>query len=82
MHKLLLITSILLICKISHANFHIPGLPSQTLNTLATTDKTLAKTGLSINEDDITSDQDLHKLRLNEAQLHEALVWGLNMDEE
>ena len=52
------------------------------MSSLAATDKTLANTGLSVNEDDVFSDQDANKLTLNEAQLHEARVWGLSLDEE
>ena len=67
---------------ISHAEFIIPGIQTPRFNALETTDKTLAKTGLSVNENDITANQEANKLTLTEAQLHEASVWGLTIDEE
>ena len=65
-----------------HATLAIPGLVENRISPLAITDKTLAKTGLSVNEDDVLDDQDANKLTLNESQLHEARVWGLSVDEE
>lgn len=67
-----------------HADLTIPGIVMHQGNNsaLAFTDKTLANTGLSINEDDITKDQNIDALKLNEAQMHEARVWGLTEDEE
>lgn len=67
---------------ISYAHFSIPGLSTQPFNPLAATDRALAQTGLSINENDITPDQDANKLTLSETQFHEASVWGLSVDEE
>ncbi|HAT1867308.1 TIGR03759 family integrating conjugative element protein [Legionella pneumophila] len=72
----------LLVCEIVHAELNIPGLNQQPLNHLAIQDQTLEKTGLAVNEDDLTSEQDINKLTLTEAQLHEAKVWGLTIDEE
>lgn len=66
----------------AHAELNIPGLSSQHLNTLATQDPTLARAGLSINDDDITSDQDSNSIALTEQQLHEAKVWNLTLEEE
>ncbi len=65
-----------------NAGLAIPGISQPTLSPLAVADTTLAKTGLTVNEDDVLSDQDANKLTLNEAQLHEAQVWGLSLDEE
>ncbi|TIE20334.1 TIGR03759 family integrating conjugative element protein, partial [Legionella pneumophila] len=45
-------------------------------------DQTLVKIGLTANEDDLTPEQDIKKITLTEAQLHEAKVWGLTPDEE
>ncbi|KTD04445.1 bile acid beta-glucosidase [Legionella geestiana] len=64
------------------AELNIPGLGTQPLNTLAAQDQTLARAGLELNEDDVTTDQDPNKLQLNEQQLHEAKVWELTPDEE
>jgi len=66
----------------SYAELIIPGLHIQSLNTLVTQDPILAKTGVTNNQEDITSDQDLNKIVLNEQQLHEAKVWELTPDEE
>lgn len=65
-----------------HAELNIPGLSKQQLNMLATQDQTLAKTGLSLNEDDVTADQDIKSVKFTEQQIHEAGVWGLTPDEE
>jgi integrating conjugative element protein (TIGR03759 family) len=81
MRNLALISAII-ISGTSQAEFNIPGIQTQQFNALASTDKTLAQTGLSVNENDITSDQDANKLALTEAQLHDASVWGLTVDEE
>ena len=66
------------------ADLTIPGITMNHVNNnaLALTDKTLAKTGLSLNEDDITKEQDMNALKLTPMQLHEAKVWGLTLDEE
>ncbi|HHF0526352.1 TPA: TIGR03759 family integrating conjugative element protein [Legionella anisa] len=72
----------LLACETAHAELNIPGLNQQRLNHLAIQDQTLAKTGLMVNEDELTSEQDINKLTLTKAQLHEAKVWGLTIDEE
>lgn len=69
-------------CDAAQAELNIPGLKEQPVNTLAIFDQTLAKTGLTFNEDDLTSDQDLNSINLDESQLHEAKVWGLTLDEE
>ncbi len=82
MNKSLMIILMIAASSVSHASLHIPGLKTQELSSLATSDKTLAQAGLSINENDITKDQDLNKLKLNEEQLHEASVWELTVDEE
>ncbi|HAT1945790.1 TPA: TIGR03759 family integrating conjugative element protein [Legionella pneumophila] len=72
----------LLACHAVHAELNIPGLNQQPLNQLAIQDQTLVKTGLTANEDDLTPEQDIKKITLTEAQLHEAKVWGLTPDEE
>lgn len=66
------------------ANLTIPGISLHHANdnALTLTDKTLAKTGLSVNEDDITSDQDMNTLKLTPLQMHESKVWGLTEEEE
>lgn len=64
------------------AEFSIPGIATSPLNALYASDKTLAQTGISQNIDDISSDQDIHTLQLSTAQIHEAKVWGLTIDEE
>lgn len=68
--------------EVAHAELNIPGLDQQPLNTLAIEDQTLAKTGLTLNEDDTTSEQDINQIKLDENQLHEAKVWGLTPEEE
>lgn len=73
---------VLIATPIVHAELSIPGITSEALTTLATHDATLAQTGLSVNEDDITTDQDIHAVTLTEQQLHEANVWGLTLEEE
>jgi len=82
MHKSILISLLCVVSGTSHAELNIPGIETQRINALASTDKTLAQTGLSINQDDITHDQDANKLVLTETQLHEATVWELTQDEE
>lgn len=76
--------ALLLIAVSAHADLTIPGISMNHSDNsrLALTDKTLAKTGLAFNEDDITPEQDPQALKLSEAQLHEAQVWGLTEDEE
>ncbi|MBA2648201.1 MAG: TIGR03759 family integrating conjugative element protein [Legionella sp.] len=73
---------VLLSCNTAKADLNIPGLNQQPLNALATQDQTLAKTGLTFNEDDLTPEQEINTLKLDESQLHEAKVWGLTCDEE
>ncbi|MFO2564085.1 TIGR03759 family integrating conjugative element protein [Legionella pneumophila serogroup 1] len=72
----------ILACHAVHADLTIPGLNQQPLNHFAIEDKTLAKTGLTVNEDDLTSKQDINKITLTDTQLHEAKVWGLMPEEE
>jgi integrating conjugative element protein (TIGR03759 family) len=81
-HQATLLCILFVASHMTHAELNIPGIETQRFNSLASTDKTLAKTGLAINEDDITPDEDLHALTLTETQRHEALVWGLTEDEE
>ena len=82
MRHSIVLSVLLVVSGITHAQFSIPGIETQRFNALTSTDKTLAQTGLAINEDDITPDQDTNKLTLTETQLHEASVWGLTIDEE
>ena len=72
----------LISANIAHAELNIPGLNIQRMNTLMVQDKTLAKTGLSHNDDDTTADQDINHLKLTEQQSHQANVWGLTPEEE
>lgn len=82
MHKLNLILISLLSTQIAHATLNIPGIHSQALSTSSIQDETLARAGLNINDDDITNDQDTNSLALTEAQLHEAKVWNITLEEE
>ena len=84
MFKKTLILSLLALSASASAELTIPGIAMHHTNAsaLAATDKTLAKTGLSVNEDDITSDQDINALKLTPSQLHDARVWGLTEEEE
>jgi len=72
----------ILACHAVHADLTIPGLNQKPLNHIVIEDKTLARTGLMTNEDDLTSEQDINKITLSDTQLHEAKVWGLTADEE
>jgi integrating conjugative element protein (TIGR03759 family) len=73
---------ILLSTHAAQAELNIPGISPQSLNTLRIQDQTLARAGLSVNKDDLTTEQDLNKMQLNEQQLHEAKVWELTHEEE
>ncbi|MBA2711542.1 MAG: TIGR03759 family integrating conjugative element protein [Tatlockia sp.] len=73
---------VLVLVHSAHAGWKIPDIQTQTLSPLANQDSTLAKTGILINEDDITSSQDPNRLILTEQQLHEAKVWELTSEEE
>jgi integrating conjugative element protein (TIGR03759 family) len=68
--------------QVAFAELNIPGINTQSLNTLAVKDQTLAKAGLTVNDDDLTSEQDINKIQLNEQQLHESKVWNLTIEEE
>lgn len=68
--------------QLAFAELNIPGISTQSLNTLAAQDQTLARAGLTVNDDDITTEQDINKVQLNEQQLHEAKVWELTLQEE
>lgn len=84
MSKKSLLLSLMILNVQAHADLTIPGIAMHHTNSnpLASTDKTLAKTGLSVNEDDITAEQDMNTLKLTPLQLHEARVWGLTEEEE
>lgn len=69
----------LLMASFAHANLAIPTLQEQALQSSILQDETLARTGVSTNEDDLTAEQNI---QLNEQQLHEAKVWELTLDEE
>ncbi|MGQ3887839.1 TIGR03759 family integrating conjugative element protein [Legionella sp. CNM-1927-20] len=71
-----------LITQVAQAEIKIADIKTENLNTLAIQDKTLGRAGLTTNQDDITTDQNFDKLILNPAQLHEAQVWGLTLEEE
>lgn len=71
-----------LAASIAQAELTIPGISTQPLNPMTTQDQTLARTGLTVNEEDITPAQDINKVQLNEQQIHEAKVWGLSLEEE
>ncbi|HBI21188.1 MAG TPA: TIGR03759 family integrating conjugative element protein, partial [Legionella sp.] len=62
MRQSIVLSVLLVVSGFTHAQFSIPGIETQRFNALASTDKTLAQTGLAINEDDITPDQDTNKL--------------------
>jgi len=81
--KSLLISALFLNAS-GHAQLTIPGIAMNHThsNALASTDKTLAKTSLLVNEDDITAEQDMTTLKLTPLQLHEARVWELTEEEE
>lgn len=64
------------------SGFVIPGISDTSVKISMPHDPDLAKTGLYFNEEDITSDQNIHALTLTESQLHEAKVWGLTEEEE
>ena len=64
------------------AEFIIPGIDTERLNSMHSSEKTLAQTGLSQNIDDISPDQDINAIQLSAAQIHEAKAWGLTLDEE
>lgn len=76
--------SLLILSTGAYADLTVPGISlHQTAeNAMALSDKTLAKTGLPINEDDITNDQDMSSFKLTPLQVHEAQVWGLTEEEE
>lgn len=76
------LTISLISAQLAFAELNIPGINTQSLNTQAVQDHTLARAGLTVNEDDLTSEQDINKIKLNEKQLHEAKVWNLTLDEE
>ncbi|KTD53480.1 bile acid beta-glucosidase [Legionella santicrucis] len=80
MHKPTISLIALLITSIGHAEFAIPMLQEKHLQSSILADETLARTGLSNNDDDIY--EDIQTIRLNEQQLHEAKIWGLTLDEE
>lgn len=84
MSKKSLLLSLMFLNVQAYADLTIPGIAMHhnNSNALASTDKTLAKTGLSVNEDDITAEQDMNTLKLTPLQLHEARVWGLTEEEE
>lgn len=68
--------------QLAFAELNIPGISTQSLNAVAAQDQTLARAGLTVNDDDITTEQDINKIQLNEQQLHEAKVWELTLEEE
>ncbi|WP_131783807.1 TIGR03759 family integrating conjugative element protein [Legionella gresilensis] len=79
-NKILLL--IWLINQTAQAELLIPGISSENLNPLTIQDQTLARAGLTTNQEDITSDQNINELVLNPNQIHEAKVWGLTLEEE
>lgn len=82
MRPSLLMSTFFISSTLAHAHFVIPGIPTESFSALAKTDKTLAQTGLSVNENDLTKTQEANKPPLTEAQLHEAAVWELTVEEE
>lgn len=82
MFKQTVLTLTLLSTHAVHAELNIPGINIQPLNTQSAQDQTLARAGLTVNNDDLTLEQDVNKLKLNEQQLHEAKVWELTLEEE
>ncbi|KTC94857.1 TIGR03759 family integrating conjugative element protein [Legionella feeleii] len=71
-----------LLCSPCFAQLTIPGLTGGEIQALALRDKTLAKTGLGVNEDELAAAENSRSLALTEAERHEALVWGLGEEEE
>lgn len=82
MLKYSILTISLISTQLAFAELNIPGIITQSLNTQTVQDQTLARAGLTVNEDDLTSEQDINKIKLSEKQLHEAKVWNLTLDEE
>lgn len=82
MLKYFVLVIFLISTQLAFAELNIPGISTQSLNTLAAQDQTLAKAGLTVNDDDLTSEQDINKIQLNEQQLHESKVWNLTIGEE
>jgi hypothetical protein len=82
MLKYSLLTLALLSTGSAFAELNIPGLNTKSLNTQKLQDQTLNRAGLSVNENDITDDQDLNTLQLSKEQLHEAKVWNISPEEE
>lgn len=72
-----------LITQTALADLSLPGIRVQeTQGSLSLKDAALAKTGLSFNEEDLTDEQNSQALNLTPAQIHEAKVWGLTLEEE
>ncbi|TAL60405.1 MAG: TIGR03759 family integrating conjugative element protein [Legionella sp.] len=82
MLKYSVLTISLISTQLAFAELNIPGINTQTLNNQGIQDQTLARAGLAVNEDDLTLEQDINKIKLNEKELHEAKVWNLTLDEE
>lgn len=82
MRKFFILSLALLSTGHAQEEINIPGLTTKTLINPAIKDESLARTGLNVNEIDITDDQDQTSLQLTKDQTHEAKVWGLNLDEE
>lgn len=60
----------------------IPGFVQKSIQSNAVTDAEIGKKGLSVYHDDITDDQNVGRMKLNQNSLHQAKVWGLTDDEE
>lgn len=82
MARALFITAILGLSSNAFAALDIPGLSQAPMVSSTISDKALAKTGLSVYQDDITAEQYLESMKLDEHALHQARVWGLTEQEE
>ena len=62
------------------AGIHIPGIDNHSLDEQRN-DITFAQTGIKQNMDDLTDDQDIDKVKLDEKDKHQAKVWELSETE-
>lgn len=65
----------------TNAGINVLGISEKNLS-LKEYDQTLARAGLKENIEDITSDQDIDKVKLSEKDKHHAKAWDITEDEE
>ncbi len=70
------------VCNFTHADWFNFGFKSKTTQVQNTQDPETAVKGLSQNQDDVYSDQNIDDVKLTPEQKHEAVVWGLTQNEE